>query len=93
MLQQDHPDDYVIGTGESHSVRDFAAAAFRHVGLDWQKYVDVDDSLLRPAEVDILQANASKARAELGWRPALTFEGLVQLMVDSDLRAEARNAL
>jgi GDPmannose 4,6-dehydratase len=92
MLQQDRPDDYVIGTGESHSVREFADAAFRHVGLDWQAYVDVDESLLRPAEVDILEADATKARQTLGWRPTVTFEGLVQLMVDSDLKVEAAAA-
>jgi GDPmannose 4,6-dehydratase len=89
MLQQDQPDDYVIGTGECHSVRDFAEAAFHHVGLEWRDYVDVDDSLLRPAEVDILEADASKARRVLGWQPKVTFQGLVQLMVDADLKAEA----
>jgi GDPmannose 4,6-dehydratase len=89
MLQQDKPDDYVIGTGQCHSVRDFAEAAFRYVGLDWREYVSHDDALLRPAEVDILQADASKARDVLGWRPTVTFEGLVQLMVDADLKAES----
>ena len=88
MLQQEQPDDYVVGTGESHSVRDFAKAAFRHVGMEWREYVDLDESLLRPAEVDILQADASKARKVLGWRPTVTFEGLVQLMVESDLKLE-----
>jgi len=92
MLQQDAPDDYVIGTGECHSVRDFAEAAFRHVDLDWQEYVDVDDSLLRPAEVDILEADATKAREKLGWTPTVTFEGLVELMVDSDLKEQAATA-
>jgi GDPmannose 4,6-dehydratase len=88
MLQQEKPDDYVIGTGESHSVRDFAEAAFKCVGMDWQEYVDLDESLLRPAEVDILEADASKARKALGWTPNVTFEGLVQLMVESDLKLE-----
>src|SRR4051812_29575789 len=88
MLQQETPDDYVIGTGESHSVREFAETAFRHVGLDWRDYVTHDDALLRPAEVDILQADASKARTVLGWQPRVTFEGLVQMMVDADLKAE-----
>jgi GDPmannose 4,6-dehydratase len=89
MLQQDRPDDYVIGTGQCHSVRDFADAAFRYVGLDWREYVSHDDALLRPAEVDILQADASKARDVLGWRPTVTFEGLVQLMVEADLKLES----
>ena len=89
MLQQERPDDYVIGTGQCHSVRDFAEAAFRSVGLDWREYVSHDNALLRPAEVDILQADASKARDVLGWRPTVTFEGLVQLMVDADLKVES----
>jgi GDPmannose 4,6-dehydratase len=88
MLQQERPDDYVIGTGQCHSVRDFAAAAFQHVGLDWQEYVDYDATLLRPAEVDVLQADASKARAALGWSPKVDFDGLVALMVDRDLERE-----
>ncbi|MFN8633393.1 MAG: GDP-mannose 4,6-dehydratase [Chloroflexota bacterium] len=92
MLQQDRPDDYVIGTGECHSVGEFAEAAFRHVGLDWQEYVTLDSSLLRPAEVDILQANPAKATAALGWTPNVTFSGLVQLMVDADLESEAAGA-
>ena len=89
MLQQDRPDDYVIGTGECHSVRDFAEAAFQYVGLDWRAHVTHDDALLRPAEVDILQADASKARKALGWKPKVTFEGLVQMMVDADLKIES----
>ena len=89
MLQQDRPDDYVIGTGECHSVRDFAEAAFQCVGLNWEEYVTLDSSLLRPAEVDILQADASKARKALGWQPRVTFNGLVELMVESDLKIES----
>ena len=89
MLQQETPDDYVIGTGQCHSVRDFAEAAFRCVGLDWQAYVDLDTSLLRPAEVDVLQADASKARNALGWTPRVDFDGLVSLMVEKDLEREA----
>jgi GDPmannose 4,6-dehydratase len=92
MLQQDRPDDYVIGTGECHSVRDFAEAAFRYVGLDWRDYVTIDRSLLRPAEVDILQADAAKARAAFDWRPTVSFEGLVALMVEADLNAESEGA-
>jgi GDPmannose 4,6-dehydratase len=86
MLQQDEPRDYVVGTGQAHSVRDLCAAAFGHVGLDWQQYVKVDKSFVRPAEVDILLADASKARRELGWAPQVTFEELVKMMVDADLK-------
>jgi GDPmannose 4,6-dehydratase len=90
MLQQDRPDDFVIGTGECHSVGEFAEAAFAHVGLDWREYVTLDSSLLRPAEVDILQANAAKAQEKLGWKPKVTFSGLVKLMVEADLKLEAQ---
>jgi GDPmannose 4,6-dehydratase len=92
MLQQEKPDDFVIGTGECYSVRDFAEAAFRCVGLNWEEYVTLDSSLIRPAEVDILKADPSKAQRELGWRPEVTFEGLVQLMVESDLKIESAPA-
>ena len=85
MLQQPQADDYVIATGKSHSVRDLVEVAFGHAGLDWQKYVRVDQSLMRPAEVDHLIGDASKATHVLGWRPNLTFEGLIQMMVDEDL--------
>ncbi len=85
MLQQDRPDDYVIATGETHSVRDFLVEAFSHVGLDWEKYVELDEKYLRPAEVDLLVGDASKARTELGWQPAITFKELVKLMVDADV--------
>ncbi|MCC7367855.1 MAG: GDP-mannose 4,6-dehydratase [Chloroflexi bacterium] len=88
MLQQARPDDYVIGTGQCHSVRDFAEAAFRCVGLNWEEYIDYDSSLLRPAEVDVLQADASKARKALGWSPKVDFDGLVSLMVEKDLERE-----
>ncbi len=89
MLQQPEADDYVIGTGESHEVREFIDAAFRCVGLDWQKYVRQDPRFNRPAEVDYLRADATKAREKLGWRPSVSFEELVKMMVESDLRAES----
>jgi len=85
MLQQDHPDDYVIATGVSHSVRELLEIAFARVGLDWQKYVRVDPALLRPAEVDHLLGDPAKARAELGWTPSVDFKQLVEMMVDADL--------
>jgi GDPmannose 4,6-dehydratase len=85
MLQQDRPDDYVIATGVSHSVRELIEIAFARVGLDWQKYVRVDPALLRPAEVDHLLGNPAKARAELGWTPAVNFKQLVEMMVDADV--------
>jgi len=85
MLQQPEPDDYVVATGENHSVRELVEIAFDRVGLDWQKFVKVDDSLLRPAEVDTLIGDPSKARAKLGWKPRVTFTELVRMMVDADL--------
>lgn len=86
ILQQDTPDDYVIGTGESHSVRDFARCAFEAADLDWRDYVVVDPRYFRPAEVDHLRADAAKARAVLGWEPAVGFEELVRIMVNADLQ-------
>ncbi|MBU4198364.1 MAG: GDP-mannose 4,6-dehydratase [Verrucomicrobia bacterium] len=85
MLQQDHPDDYLIATGQAHSVRDFLEQAFSHVGLDWKQYVVQDPQFIRPAEVDQLMGNSSKARRVLGWTPEVDFHGLVTMMVDSDL--------
>jgi GDPmannose 4,6-dehydratase len=85
MLQQDTPDDYVIATGEAHSVQELVEAAFGHVGLDWQKYVSVDPAFIRPAEVDHLIGDPSKAKAKLGWSPSVDFKGLVTMMVDADL--------
>jgi GDPmannose 4,6-dehydratase len=87
MLQQDQPDDYVIATGETHSVREFAQRAFAHVGLDWEKYVVIDPELYRPAEVDQLCGDPSKAKRQLGWEPQVTFDELVKRMVDADLAA------
>ena len=85
MLQQREPTDYVVGTGTMHTVRDLCAAAFGHVGLDWKKYVKIDPRFVRPAEVDTLLADASRAKQELGWTPRVTFEQLVKMMVDADL--------
>src|ERR1043165_8143542 len=85
MLQQDTPDDYVIATGETHEIREFARLAFEHVGLDWEEHVRTDERFYRPAEVDLLIGDAAKAREELGWQPEVTFEGLVAMMVDSDV--------
>jgi len=88
MLQQPEPEDYVIATGETHSVREFAEGAFGCVGLDWEDSVKVDPAYYRPTEVDLLQGDASKARARLGWKPTVSFSQLVRLMVEADLRAE-----
>ncbi len=85
MLQQDAPDDYVVATGEKHSVRQLVELAFAHVGLDWQAHVETDPSLFRPAEVNTLRGDAAKARKVLGWRPEVDFPGLVRMMVDADL--------
>jgi GDPmannose 4,6-dehydratase len=85
MLQQDEPCDYVIGTGEHHSPREFCEIAFAHVGLDYRDHVRVDPRFLRPSEVDLLLADPSLAERQLGWRPRTTFQELVQLMVDADL--------
>lgn len=90
MLQQPEPDDYVIATGETHSVEDLVATAFQHVGLDWQKYVVTDPALVRPAEVDLLIGDATKAREQLGWTPKTNFRQLVELMVDADLARLSR---
>ncbi len=89
MLQQDAPDDYVIGTGETHSVQELCAVAFAHVGLNWEEYVGTDPRFLRPAEVNLLIADSTKAREELGWNPTVDFSGLVQMMVASDLKQES----
>ena len=90
MLQQDEPGDYVVGTGESHTVREFVELAFAHAGLDWREHVKIDPRYFRPAEVDALCADASKAKRRLGWEPAVTFHELVGIMVDSDLRETER---
>jgi GDPmannose 4,6-dehydratase len=89
MLQQDEPDDYVVGTGVAHSVREFVEAAFSHVGLDWREHVRIDPRFVRPAEVETLTADPRKAREKLGWQPTTSFEELVRMMVDADLEFEA----
>jgi len=87
MLQQDEPDDYVIATGRTHSVRELCEIAFGYLDLDWQKYVVSDPQFMRPAEVDLLVGDASKAHAKLGWEPTYTFEQLIKMMVDADMQA------
>jgi GDPmannose 4,6-dehydratase len=86
MLQQDTPDDYVVATGQTHSVRELVELAFSYVGLDWRRHVVVDPALVRPAEVDILCGDASKARTKLGWVPTVSFEELVRMMVEADIK-------
>jgi GDPmannose 4,6-dehydratase len=86
MLQQPTPDDFVVATGVSHSVKDLVQVAFGHAGLEWKKHVEVDPSLLRPAEVDHLIGSSDKARKILGWEPTIEFNGLIGMMVDADLR-------
>ena len=85
MMQQDSPGDYVVATGERHSVREFVEASFGLLELDWRQHVRIDERYLRPAEVDILQGDAGKARTQLGWKPKISFEELVKMMVTSDL--------
>jgi GDPmannose 4,6-dehydratase len=92
MLQQPEPDDYVIATGETHSVGEFVEAAFEAVGLNWERHVVTDPAFLRPAEVDLLLGDPSKAREKLGWSPKTTFKELVSLMVEADLRRAAFEA-
>jgi GDPmannose 4,6-dehydratase len=87
MLQQEEPDDYVIATGETHSVREFLEVAFGYVNLNWQDYVEFDQRYLRPAEVELLLGDPKKSRQKLGWKPSVTFEQLVALMVEADLQA------
>jgi GDPmannose 4,6-dehydratase len=91
MLQQDAPDDYVIATGETHSVREFLEEAFAYAGLDWQRHVEINPRYFRPTEVDLLIGDPSKARAKLGWKPTTGFRDLVRLMVDADVAALAQS--
>ncbi len=85
MLQQSKPNDYVVATNETHSVKEFCEKAFAHVGLNWEDYVEVSEKYFRPAEVDLLIGDPSFARKELQWKPKVSFEKLVQMMVDSDI--------
>ena len=87
MLQQDEPDDYVVSTGETHSVRELCEVAFSYLGLNYEDYVVIDEKFYRPAEVDLLIGDASKAHTKLGWEPSVDFPGLIRLMVDADLEA------
>jgi GDPmannose 4,6-dehydratase len=93
MLQQPDPDDYVVATGVAHSVRELVEVAFGHAGLDWQRHVRTDPSLLRPAEVEHLIGDPAKARRRLGWTPEVDFEGLVRMMVDADIERLQRGAV
>lgn len=86
MLQQDHPEDYVLATGETHTVEEFVAAAFKAADLNWREYVVIDPAFVRPAEVDLLLGDASKAKSKLGWEPEVKFDELVALMIEADLR-------
>ena len=92
MLQQAEPEDFVLATGETHSVREFVELAFSSVGLDWRKHVEVDAQFLRPAEVDYLRGDAGKARHKLGWKPTVDFRQLVEMMVKADLKDLERSA-
>jgi len=86
MMQQDQPDDYVVATGETHTVQRLVELAFERAGLDWQKHVTTDPRFIRPAEVDLLIGDPAKAKTELGWTPEVTFEQLVAMMVDADIQ-------
>jgi len=92
MLQQDKPDDYVIATGETHTVKEFVQVAFKHAGLDWKKYVKIDKNFYRPAEVNILLGDYSRAKKKLGWKPQVKFKELVKMMVDADLQRLSERA-
>ena len=93
MLQQDVPDNFVVGTGETHSVKEFCEIAFGRVGLDYKDYVVVDQRYYRPAEVDLLVSDASKAGRVLGWEPGVEFKQLVEMMVDADLKRLGEKSL
>ena len=88
MLQQDKPDDYVIGTGQTHSIKEFLEEAFSYVGLNWEDYIEIDMRYFRPTEVEFLHANIAKAKERLRWQPSIGFRDLVKIMVDSDMKLE-----
>jgi GDPmannose 4,6-dehydratase len=90
MLQQETPDDYVVATGETHSVAEFLDEVFGALELDWKKYVQVDPKYFRPAEVDLLLGDATKAREVLGWKPKVTFKALAKMMIEADLKLAKR---
>jgi GDPmannose 4,6-dehydratase len=92
MLQQDFPDDFVIATGESHSVKEFVVKTFDSLGLDWGKYVEIDPRYFRPTEVDFLLGDATKAREQIKWQPRVDFNQLVKLMVESDMELAEKEA-
>jgi GDPmannose 4,6-dehydratase len=92
MLQQDEPSDFVVSTGVAHTVRDLVVTAFQHAGLDWEEHVELDKNLLRPAEVEHLIGDSSKAREQLGWEPSIAFEDMIRIMVDADLERVKRDA-
>ena len=93
ILQQDKPDDYVIATGEMHSVREFLDEVFGHLDMDWQKYVEIDPRYFRPTEVDILLGDSSKARKVLNWQPKVTFKALAKMMTDADMEMARREKI
>ncbi|MCR4337907.1 MAG: GDP-mannose 4,6-dehydratase, partial [Candidatus Omnitrophica bacterium] len=90
MLQQEEPGDYVIATGQTHSVKEFLREAFGYAGLDWKKYVEIDKRYLRPTEVDLLLGDNSKAKKKLNWKPKVNFQQLVKMMVDADMELVAK---
>ena len=92
ILHQDSASDFVIGTGEAHSVREFLDEAFGYVGMDWNEYVRIDPRYFRPTEVDYLMADASRARKELGWQPRVNFHELVRIMVDADMELSGQQS-
>ena len=93
ILQKKKPKDYVIGTGKTYSVKEFAKLAFQHVGLDYKKFIEIDKKLIRPAEVDLLIANFKRAKKELGWNPKVKFKELVESMVDEDIKYVSSNQI
>ena len=93
MLQQDKPDDYVIATGQTHSVREFLGEVFEYLDLDWQEYVEIDPRYFRPTEVDLLLGDPSKAKKHLNWQPKVTFKELARMMTDADMKLAEREKI